>query len=317
MSILSDLISVIVPIFNVEKYLPRCLTSLANQTYPNLEVILVDDGSPDHCEEICRHYTKQYHFFHYYKKTNGGLSDARNYGIRKASGKYIGFVDSDDWIDQNMYQVLYEDIIDHHASIAIVGFDMVTDYSKQSIKKIGKTKELDRENAIKNLFRYDSFGNFAWNKLYKRELFADIDYPVGKRLEDLGTTYRLFLRANIITYNSMELYHYNQREGSILHDINKAKNGYFEDKLEQIQERFLSLREMFPGMEENTAFYLNAVFDCLPYLSEYSILFDKTISVFRSVDKRSWKNLTRKRRIKALILSVCPGIFMRFFRAKK
>ncbi|ALB44256.1 MULTISPECIES: glycosyltransferase family 2 protein [Clostridium] len=212
-----DLISVIVPVYNVEKYLPQCIDSILNQTEKNLEIILVDDGSLDNSGKICDEFSKKDDRIIVIHKKNNGLSSARNAGLEIARGNYIGFVDSDDWLDKTMYEVLLKLLKENNSDISCCDF-FKTANSNDSIPHI------DNEiiNSYNNIESLNNFYNglytqtvVAWNKLYKRELFKDISYPVGKIHEDEGTTYKLYYKANKITYTNRPLYYYRITPNSI------------------------------------------------------------------------------------------------------
>ena len=212
-----DLISVIVPVYNVEKYLPQCIDSILNQTEKNLEIILVDDGSLDNSGKICDEFSKKDDRIVVIHKKNNGLSSARNAGLEIAKGNYIGFVDSDDWLDKSMYEVLLKLLKENNSDISCCDF-FKTANSNDSIPHI------DNEiiNSYNNIESLNNFYNglytqtvVAWNKLYKRELFKDISYPVGKIHEDEGTTYKLYYKANKITYTNRPLYYYRITPNSI------------------------------------------------------------------------------------------------------
>lgn len=212
-----DLISVIVPVYNVEKYLPQCIDSILNQTEKNLEIILVDDGSLDNSGKICDEFSKKDDRIIVIHKKNNGLSSARNAGLDIARGNYIGFVDSDDWLDKTMYEVLLKLLKENNSDISCCDF-FKTANSNDSIPHI------DNEiiNSYNNIESLNNFYNglytqtvVAWNKLYKRELFKDISYPVGKIHEDEGTTYKLYYKANKITYTNRPLYYYRITPNSI------------------------------------------------------------------------------------------------------
>lgn len=214
---MGELISVVVPIYNVEKYIKRCIESIINQTYVNLEIILVNDGSPDKCGEICEKYALKDKRIKVIHKRNGGLSDARNSGIEIAKGKYIGFVDSDDYIDLDMYEILYKNLKKNEADISIC--DIYTVYD-DFIEKYKKSDEniiiMNNELAIKEMLDEKIINTSAWNKLYKIELFKEIRYPFGKLSEDLFTTYKLFHISNRICYIDKPKYYYVQTENSIM-----------------------------------------------------------------------------------------------------
>ena len=211
-----DLISIIVPIYNVEDYLVECVNSLIRQVYKNIEIILVDDGSPDNCPEICDEFAKKDSRIRVFHKQNGGLSDARNYGIECAKGKYVCFVDSDDFVSEDYIQCLYNGIIQNNADISICGF---TNYLKNG-KKVCKIKHIegrvyDKINAHIYLNVLGYFDVASWNKIYKKELFDNIKFPVGKTCEDWRIMYKIFDLVDKIYYDSTVKYFYRRRENSI------------------------------------------------------------------------------------------------------
>ena len=209
-------ISVIVPVYKVEKYLTHAVDSIINQTYKNLEIILVDDGSPDLCGKICDEYAKKDARIKVIHKENGGLADARNAGIDIAEGDFFGFVDSDDYLAPDMYERLLHNLIENDAQIsmclAYIVYD--DDMSFYDIKK-GEIKVFSEGEILENLF-CGCLNNFAWNKLYKKELFQSIRYPKGKIYEDLFTTYKLFGLCKKVVFDGSKLYYYRIRKDSIM-----------------------------------------------------------------------------------------------------
>lgn len=210
-----DLISIVVPVYNVKDYLGKCLNSLLSQTYENLEIIIVDDGSTDGSNMICDKYAKTFNQIKVIHKKNGGLSDARNVGIEKASGRYITFVDSDDVIESNMIEYLYGLTQKYNAEIGIC--DPVHCYSNENIDFLEAIKEtiFSSEEAIIEMLYQKSFLVAAWGKIYLTEWFKDIKFPVGMLFEDSAVMYKLFDKADVIVYGNAKLYGYMHRENSI------------------------------------------------------------------------------------------------------
>lgn len=213
------LVSVIVPVFNVERYLHRCVDSILRQTYSNLEIILVDDGSPDICPRICDEYAKCDKRVHVIHKKNGGLSDARNVGIDRSTGMFLSFVDSDDYLPENMIDVLMKKMLSCSAEIGITGYEYVNIDGKIS----GKTNSLNNQvitgyQALELLCDPTCWWFYvpAWGKVYKRKLFENIRFPEGKYNEDQFIMHELFDgAAKVITVNA-PLYYYEQRDNSIM-----------------------------------------------------------------------------------------------------
>lgn len=311
---MKPLISVIVPIYNVENYLEECLESLAKQTYPNLEIIMVNDGSTDNSETICKKYEHKLDNFYYFSKPNGGLSDARNYGLKKANGDYIGFVDSDDYVSPLFYQVLYEDLVNNDADISTCNFEM-TDYKEVVTKSKNlnnRIKLFSQEKAIKYLFSdTDMFRNFAWNKLYKVKCFMNIEFPVGKKMEDLGTTYKTFLNSSKISYNMSKLYFYRQRKGSILNNVTPS---FCRDMLALECERFIDLKNVYPEMSENDDYYLKVFLALFPFVKRNSVLWEKTKNAFYEISYKQTKIviLNKKDKLKYVLAKISPLLFWKF-----
>lgn len=213
-----QLISIVIPVFNVEKYLKRCIKSVLQQTYQKLQIILVDDGSTDRSGEIAEAYTSDQRVEVYHKQ-NGGLADARNYGIEKARGRYLLFIDSDDWVAGNFVEHLYTNLCFFHADISGCVYkrtsqEMIPDeeYGKM-IVEVWNTQE-----ALRRMLRQeDGFSASACALLYDIRLFQGIRYPKGRYVEDFGTTYKILARAGKMVRSNLCLYHYYMRDGSIVH----------------------------------------------------------------------------------------------------
>jgi len=221
---MNDLISVVIPVYRVEKYLERCVESVINQTYANLEIILIDDGSPDNSGNICDEYAKIDKRIKVIHKKNGGLSDARNVGIENSKGKYITFIDSDDWIPLNSIGVLYDALKDNKADISSGKIKEV--YSEKNTSEDYSTiitKKYNTEDALQQLMYLHGFSNSASGKLYKKELFNTIRYPIGKHYEDLGTTYKIFAASKKIIFVNSMVYYYFQNSQSIMHKKYSSK----------------------------------------------------------------------------------------------
>lgn len=213
-------VSVIVPIYKVEKYLGRCLKSLVSQTFKEMEIICVNDGSPDQSQQIIDEYVQKYpDLVKGYVKENGGLSDARNYGLTYATGEYVAFIDSDDWVEPEMIEKMYQAAIEKQADLVICDFVMDWETEvKESLYISGVRRE--SSDLIKNVLLS---GPSAWNKLYKKDLFltTDIRYPKGLWYEDLATTPRLLMNVHKIAHVNEAFVHYIQREGSIMATLNE------------------------------------------------------------------------------------------------
>ena len=211
---MKQLISVIVPIYKVEQYLPKCIESIINQTYRELEIILVDDGSPDNCGRICEGYAVKDKRIKVFHKENGGLSDARNFGISRANGEYISFVDSDDWINLDMYEVLVNLAVDSKADIVSGG--VYLEYLDRTvILQIADKKYNNSVDLCKALIKGE-INNGVCNNLYHKSCFSDIAFPKGHVFEEFSTMYKFFLKDLSVVSISRPFYHYRQvRKNSI------------------------------------------------------------------------------------------------------
>ena len=255
------LITVIVPIYHVEKYLHRCVDSILNQTYENLEIILVDDGSGDACSSICDEYAGRDSRIVVIHKGNGGLSDARNAGIEIAKGQYLAFVDSDDYIHKDMYKILMKEILESNAEVSICSYKYVYD---------NKEKETDAEYAddynkevMDGIQAQHQYYNgrkqleltVAWNKLYKKNLFDNLRYPKGKIFEDEFTTYKALYESKTICFIDLPLYYYLQRKDSIIGGMNGCRDS-------KVVEAYLKRIDFYREKNEE-ALWRKGVMHCL------------------------------------------------------
>jgi glycosyltransferase involved in cell wall biosynthesis len=209
------LISVIIPVYKVEQYLDRCLNSVVNQTYKNLEIILVDDGSPDRCPKMCDEWAEKNSRVRVYHKENGGLSDARNYGTERCNGSYITYVDSDDYIDTDYVSYLYNLLSRYHTKMSICQHRVRYQGGKTIDYGSSGDEVLSNKRCLERMLYYDVIDTSAWAKLYKKELFADVKYPKGKYFEDLATTYKLMFKSDQIAVGYESKYNYALRNESI------------------------------------------------------------------------------------------------------
>lgn len=210
------LVSVIIPVYNVENYIHECINSVLDQTYQNIEVILIDDGSSDRCPEICDEYVEKDSRVRVIHKTNGGLSDARNCGIKNAMGEYLTFVDSDDCIAKEMIETLY--LLCKKKNVLLSQCNFTTDWNKfQNERAIPKEYILNVNQCFENFFGiYGTTFCIACGKLYHIDLFEHILFPTGCIHEDVYITHLIFEQAKTIVFTKKCLYYYRQREGSIM-----------------------------------------------------------------------------------------------------
>lgn len=213
----NQLISIIVPCYNVEKYLPKCIDSILSQTYKNIEIFLIDDGSPDNCGNICDKYSEKDARIKVIHKENGGLSDARNVAINIATGDFITFVDSDDYVAEDYIETLYKLIVKYDADTSITLHNSFLEGTSPTDQKDTLYEKVyTSEGAIIDMFYQKHFDTSAWGKMYKKELFkCGLRYPKGWIFEDLPTTYRLLLRSKTIAFCNRKSYYYLLRSTSI------------------------------------------------------------------------------------------------------
>lgn len=216
-------ISIIIPIYNVEQYLPQCLDSIINQTYKNLEIILINDGSTDNSGKICDNYAKVDNRIHVFHKKNEGVSSARNLGLEKCTGDFIGFVDPDDFIELNMYELLYNEQQKTNADIVWCNYYNYFSNEHYNIVNIFNENKLYKLPFAINKLGIDLFINkyyehsHLWSKLYKKSIFDNIKFPYKKTLEDLSIFLPTLMKANIICVIPQALYYYrNNRINSLL-----------------------------------------------------------------------------------------------------
>jgi glycosyltransferase involved in cell wall biosynthesis len=208
-------VSVIVPVYNVEPYLRKCLDSLINQTFKEIEIIIINDGSTDNSQLIIDEYTLKYDNIRAFIQNNKGLSEARNTGIKHASGEFLAFIDSDDWIEKEMIQEMYDLAKKHSAEIVVCSLQNINNQGK-ILKKLSELHHLPEKIILSQDFSiFGEMSCFACNKIFKKELFNNINFPRNMHFEDVATIPRLFLKAKIVAKTNKFFYQYLIREGSI------------------------------------------------------------------------------------------------------
>ena len=317
------MISVIIPIYNVEKYLKKCIESVINQTYKNLEIILVNDGSTDNSKNIIDKYSLIDNRIKIINKKNGGLSDARNAGIEIAKGEYITFLDSDDWIELDMYEKLYKYIKQENADIVQCSYQEVYNEEIYNQKIKAEIKIISGKDSLYNLYGEHNVKTVVvWNKLYKIELFNDIRFPKGKYHEDEFTTYKVLYKANKIVDCNLPLVYYRQRKGSIMNSKFNIKRL---DTLEAFNQRLFFYREK--NLIELQQITLNKI---LIYTKLFYIKIkdsdidnkDEILKVLRQSIKKDYilfmknKYVSLKQKILLTIFVLNKGIFYQVYKNK-
>lgn len=258
------LVSIIVPVYNVRKYLEQCLNSIVNQTYSNLEAILVDDGSTDGSSAICDKYEAKDKRFKSYHKINGGLSDARNYGIERAKGKYISFIDSDDYVSQYYIETLIQIIQQKKCSLVMGNYLKTTvNYKKQNKKSdLNKVTVYSRREAMVALLYHRKLSMYSCGKIYERSLFNDIRFPVGRLFEDIPTTWQIVKKVDYVGYIDEIIYIYRQRTTSIV------GSQFSEAKVDAVRHSELILDDIGQDRELCLAAISASFFNCLDILAQ-------------------------------------------------
>ena len=251
---MQEKISIIVPVYNVEAYLERCVESILKQTYSNLEILLVNDGSTDKSGELCDQLALRDQRIRVIHKENGGLSDARNRGIDEASSDLIGFIDSDDYIDKDMYETLYRHLRESNSDLSMCGhYDVFHQIPEKQVSEI-KTWELSSEEAIKMVMEAKILSVTAVNKLYKKELFNHLRFEVGKIAEDAFIMIRLLDQCQKVVATNEKKYYYVHRENSITTQKFSLK---FLNVIEAYEQNANIIREHYPALADVATMRLN------------------------------------------------------------
>ena len=284
------LISVIIPVYEVEPYMDRCVESVVNQTYSNLEIILVDDGSPDNCPAMCDAWAERDSRVKVIHKKNGGLSDARNAGMAAATGEYITFVDSDDWIAHEMLERLYRAMQRDRSDIAACTVKMVwEDETPDELLTVQTNCILDKHQAQAALLEEKLLKQPVWYKMYRAELIKDIPFEVGKFHEDVFWSYQAVGAADRVSIVDYVGYFYTQRPNSIMGENYSCKRL---DALEAYERRYKFISREFPSLESEAR--LSVFLGCL-YHGQMALLYLKGSERKQAMD--IVKNTSHKYRI--------------------
>ena len=249
------LISIIIPVYNTEKYLSRCIDSVINQTYRNLEILIVNDGSTDNSGAICDSYAQQESRIRVFHKKNGGLSSARNFGIDVCSGEYLGFVDSDDWIEPNMYDTMLHTVLDRKTQICVCGrYDVDSFTGNRTVGLCPQINEvISSEECVGRMLIWDGLDSSAVDKLFSKDLFTDVRFPLGRLSEDVAILYRVVFKTTTVSLINIPFYNYYHRENSIT-----TSNVFNDAKLDTVKhsEIILSwIKEHYPLLVSNAMFF--------------------------------------------------------------
>lgn len=295
------LISIVVPVYNVESFLDKCIESLITQTYSNIEIILVDDGSTDHSGKICDRYSEENANIIAVHQKNQGLSGARNAGVKIAEGKYITFVDSDDYITIDFLDTLYASMVKYNADIAMCGpFKFYEDEQVRS-ESIEREYTYTSQEAIGAMLYRKKVNSYAWGKLYRAEIVKEISFPEGKLFEDLFTIYKMYDLASVVIYIEKQMYYYRQRRGSIVNSVFEPKKMQL---LEANKEILKFVKEKYPMVHKAaiSKYYTSAV-DLLrkiPYGRKYALEKKNLILIIKKYRNVVWRDKNNKNLIRGM-----------------
>lgn len=309
-------ISIIVPIYNVQNYLEKCIESLINQTYKDIEIILVNDGSNDDSGKICDFFSSLDNRIKVVHQENRGVSGARNTGLKYSTGDYIGFVDPDDWVDNCMYEKLLETLITNKSDISMCSYKNEGDDTKLNMLKPKLVDQnLSSEELISKLFVNNSFYyTILWNKLYRADLWNDIKFPEGYVHEDEAVIHIIYDRCNQLSTISNEFYHYRMVSNSITHTNELIRKIDYANAL-SLRLNYLYSRNRIDSYGE----LLNKILYLL--LSGFDSIKLNTASL-KKIKKIIWKNIvkifkcdfTTKFKISIVICFISPRLYFLIFR---
>lgn len=305
---MNELISIIIPVYKVEPYLKRCIHSVMIQTYHNIEVILVDDGSPDQCGDICEHFAQKDSRIKVYHKTNGGLSDARNYGVERSHGTYITFIDADDYIAPDFVEYLFGLLMHYDAEISCCCMIKTTENTVTYGTNTAIPQELlltGKEACRELLGSLYPVLVTAWGKLYKSEIVKKYPFPVGRTHEDEATTCKYYYAANKVIVGNHCLYAYYQNLNSIMHTSSDSIN----------MDIIWSQEHRAEFFEEHYEKYLaQAAWDKLFYYGLYDSISNqgRCNQLLKNLARR--KKLSKRTQFELKIFGMSPWIFDKYLK---
>lgn len=311
-----ELISIIVPVYNVEKYLEKCVNSIINQTYSNLEIILVNDGSTDNSGKLCDNLATKDPRIVVYHKENGGVSSARNLGLDKAKGEFIGFIDSDDYIDPDMYEFLYKELKKNNVDISMCGLYHVYADKKDSQVDSAEYYVMDSEQAIKMVLDSKITSVTPVNKLYSKWLFEQIRYDISiKSAEDALIMIKLLDKCNLISVTTERKYYYFHRGNSLTTSPFSKTTldviNVYQQNLELVKEKYPNIIDSAKRRVFWSYFYVLDSLCISSVRKDYDVLFSKLLSELKSniMFILTSPNFTFKRKILFLSLLVSENLY--------
>lgn len=244
-----ELITIVIPVYNLEKYVQNCIDSVLSQTYKNLEILLIDDGSTDNTLTICREYAKTDNRIRIICREHEGLSSIRNYGSKEAKGEFIAHIDGDDILEPTYIEYLYRLMVQYDADISMCNYIPVLEGKAITKEKAANSKDkikvMTKEQALETLFYQKYFTTATWAKLFKKKLFLNVAFPDGKLAEDMGSTYKLIHYSEKVVYGAQIQYYYLQRAGSIIHALSFQKG---KDYVELSADMVKFIEEKYPHL---------------------------------------------------------------------
>ena len=323
----NPLISVIVPVYNTDAYLERCVESLIKQTYSKLEIILVDDGSTDNSGTLCDSLSQLDSRVIVIHKKNGGLSSARNAGLDCAKGEYIGFVDSDDWVDKNMYQIMIQRINETNTDICYCGrYNVAEESGSIKIGLCPKNNEIIAPmTCVERILTWDGVDSSAVDKLFCAKLFSEKRFPLGQLSEDVAIMYKVILEARSISTVSKPLYYYFHRSNSITTSRFNERKTHIVEHSKRIVE---FVEQKYPELTDKARY-----FECVSIMIVYNSIVDskaysdrqfrKLLDDYGKVIKENYKIIMKydpshnriRHRIKIRLMGY-PSVFLRFVGCK-
>lgn len=288
------------PVYNIYDYLERVLDCLLNQTYRNLEIILVDDGSTDGSEELCNQYKQKDSRIKVIHQKNSGVSVARNVGVSQATGEYLGFVDSDDVISLEMFEILYQNIITTGADVSVCNYQSFTEQLPKFNKDKNEITIYTKLEVLEDIISDGKITNFLWNKLFKKTLFNGISFPEGKIYEDMYVLPKIFEKTEKVCYTNCCLYGYYQRLNSYVNTYTSNKNNNYLVFTKEIYQHLSKYQELHDALEIYRCFSIYSAFlqasksHCLDIIKSTEM--KKEITIFRKNFKIS-REVSFKRRL--------------------
>lgn len=290
------IISVVVPVYKVEKYLVRCIDSILGQSFQDFELILIDDGSPDRCGEICEEYAKRHEKIVVLHRDNGGLSAARNTGIEwvlsNSISEYITFIDSDDWIHPQYLELLFQAVKINNTTVSVGGFERSEKYEKDKLHKLETIPKSEVMSAEEFFINHQWDFNYAWGKLYRRVYFEKVRYPEGKNFEDTFTTYKILFSGKQVTFVDYPLYYYFYNTEGISHSLWKPSELVV---MEGIREQIKYYRDngYYRALEKEEELYVNHHAYQINRIRENKVDLKQNISYLRDLRKEMMELIRR------------------------